>query len=78
MNKLTQKLAKEAGFIFWNGEEWNTNDDVIDWSSSYDAELEKLVGLVVKECLSECWYDATPKQIADHIRDKFEIKDWTQ
>lgn len=43
---------------------------------SFDEKgLEKLVTLAINKCLEECWYDATPRQIADNIRNKFGIED---
>lgn len=48
-----KKLAKEAGFILWEDEEWNSGD-VIDWGSRYDDELLKFAKLVAEECASIC------------------------
>lgn len=50
MNKKTIELAKQAGFQFWEDEEWGPGSEYIDWSTDYDKELEKLVELVVQEC----------------------------
>lgn len=50
MNKKTIELAKEAGFVFWEDEDWGPGSKYVDWGSEYDKELEKLVDLVVKEC----------------------------
>jgi len=50
MNKKTIELAKQAGFVFWEDEEWGPGSEYIDWSTDYDKELEKLVELVVQEC----------------------------
>ena len=50
MNKKTIELAKQAGFVFWEDEEWGPGSEYIDWSTVYDKELEKLVELVVHEC----------------------------
>lgn len=36
--------------------------------------IEKFAELIVKECIAECWYDATPKQISDNIKMKFGVK----
>ncbi len=52
LNKRTRKLAKKAGFVFWSDEDWGPGPNAIDWSCTYDRELEKLVKLVVKECTS--------------------------
>ena len=50
MNKKTIELAKQAGFVFWEDEEWGPGSEYIDWGTEYDKELEKLVELVVQEC----------------------------
>lgn len=50
MKKKVRKLAKKAGFVMWADEPWNPGD-VIDWSSSYDKELEKFAKLVAAKCL---------------------------
>lgn len=50
MNKHVRELAAQAGFVFWDKEEWGPGPGHIDWSSSYDKELETLVKLVVQDC----------------------------
>lgn len=50
MNKKTIELAKEAGFVFWEDEDWGPGSEYIDWGTEYDKELDKLVELVVREC----------------------------
>ena len=39
-------LAEEAGFVTWNGERWNIDNNVVDWASPYDDELVKFYNLV--------------------------------
>jgi len=51
MNKRIQKLAKKAGFVLWEDEDWKPKDEVIDWSCSYDKELEKFAELVIQDYL---------------------------
>jgi hypothetical protein len=53
MNKKIKDLAKEAGFVTWANESWGPGKGNIDWSSSYDKELEKFYELVVRECAKE-------------------------
>ena len=48
MKKIVKELAKEAGFIFWEDEEWKPKRATIDWSSDYDKELEKFFKLACK------------------------------
>lgn len=43
------KLAKKAGFVFWEDEHWKPENEVIDWSNSYDKELVKFYKLVIKD-----------------------------
>lgn len=52
LKKRIRKLAKKAGFVFWSDEGWGPGPKTIDWSCTYDQELEKLVKLVAKECAS--------------------------
>jgi len=45
------ELARQADFVFWDGEDWGPPEvDAIDWSSEYDRELVELVRLTVREC----------------------------
>jgi len=37
-------------------------------------DIEKFAELIVRECIAECWYDATPKQISDNIKMKFGVE----
>lgn len=49
MKEVVRRLAEEAGFVFWAGEEWAPGSE-IDWSSDYDREFNKFVELIVREC----------------------------
>ena len=49
MNERIKEFAGQAGFVLWKNESWNSGD-VVDWSASYDDELEKFAELIVKEC----------------------------
>ena len=53
MNKKIKDLAKEAGFVIWANEPHGPGKGNIDWSSSYDKELDKFYELVVRECAKE-------------------------
>lgn len=50
MNERIRVLADQAGFVLWADEEWKPEGEIIDWSSSYDKELETLIKLIVREC----------------------------
>lgn len=41
---------------------------------NWQAVANEFATLIVKECLNECWYDATPKQISDNIKTKFGVE----
>jgi hypothetical protein len=45
MNKDIKKLARKAGFVFWDDCEWKPDGAIIDWSSDYDKELERFAKL---------------------------------
>lgn len=70
MNNLIRKLAKEAGFIFWENESWKPKDAIIDWSTNYDEDLVRYTRLVVEECLNA-------KDESD-IRQRFGLNDSEQ
>jgi hypothetical protein len=61
MKKKTRKLAKEAGFAFWENEEWKPPNEIIDWSCMYDEELEKFAKLVRADEREKC------AEMVDHI-----------
>ena len=48
-----KELAKEAGFILWEDEDYNPGD-VVDWATRYDDELVKFAKLVANECANIC------------------------
>lgn len=50
MNENLTNLAKRAGFILWEDEEWNPGD-VVDWGSRYDNELLEYTRLLIKDVL---------------------------
>ena len=51
MNEKIQKLAEEAGFVFWSDESWKPHNAIIDWSAQYDKEFQKYTELLINECL---------------------------
>lgn len=53
MNDQIKKLAEQAGFVLWDGEEWNSGD-IVDWASRYDDELEKFAQLIAQQCADIC------------------------
>ena len=50
MNDKIQKLAEQAGFVFWGDERWGPGPGNIDWSCDYSVEFNVFVGLLIQEC----------------------------
>ena len=46
-------LAEEAGFVTWQGERWNIDNNVVDWANQYDDELVKFYHLVRKQAMKD-------------------------
>lgn len=65
MKKIAKELAKEAGFIFWENEEWKPKGATIDWSLDYDKELEQFFKLAVKHAKGERKFS---KQLKCHMK----------
>ena len=51
INKKLTELAADAGFIFWENEEWGPGPGNIDWSSQYDQQLQGLYDRMLEEVL---------------------------
>ena len=52
MNPRIKELAEDAGFCFWEDEEWKPHGAIIDWSAEYDKEFQKYTELLINECIS--------------------------
>jgi hypothetical protein len=75
MNERIQELAQQAGGDVMMIDHGEGQGDVYG-GVYFDPESLKIFSeLIVGECLRECWYDFTPKQIADRIRQKFGIEE---
>ncbi len=74
MQQRIKDLAEQAGFALWEDEEWKPHGEVIDWSSRYDDELEKLVHLVVQECceVAHCNFHVGGFELIELIKKHFE------
>ena len=48
MNSIFWFLARRAGFAFWEKEDVNPRNYIIDWSCMYDKEIQKYTKLVVE------------------------------
>jgi hypothetical protein len=75
MNQQIQELAEQAVKAVDNPFPGNPLNDELAKMYIPDCFAEKFAELIVGECLRECWYDFTPKQIADRIRQKFGIEE---
>lgn len=49
MNERFMKLAKQAGFCFWEDEHYGPGPGNIDWSSDYTVELEKFAEALIRD-----------------------------
>ena len=77
MNERIKQLAEQAGFILWADEKWKPEDETIDWSTSYDKELEKLIELVVRECaeVAGCNAHVSGFSLGDLIKEHFGVEE---
>ncbi len=78
MNKNVEQFAKQAGFVFWNNEEWGPGPGHIDWSSDYSKELEEYTRLIVEACAlfvenNPCFSATDNLAIAEQIRLSFGV-----
>lgn len=44
------EVAKRSGFVLWDNCHWKPEFEVVDWSCSYDNELQEFLRQVVLEC----------------------------
>ena len=65
MNPRIKELAEEAGFCFWDDEEWKPHDAVIDWSAQYDKEFQKYTELLINECITSVYNRGKLYEIKD-------------
>lgn len=52
MNSRVLELLKEAGFCFWEDEEWKPPGAVIDWAAQYDEEMPIFIELLIRDAAS--------------------------
>ena len=80
MNPRIKELAEEAGFCFWDDEEWKPHDAVIDWSAQYDKEFQKYTELLIEDIIKLNYEDeflSTMLKVSfeNKVRTRFGIKD---
>lgn len=54
LNDQFAQIAKDAGFVLWDEEEWKPEDEVVDWGSTYDKELQTFGELIIRQCIEIC------------------------
>ena len=69
MSRLSKKLTREAGFVFWENETWGKGPAHIDWSCDYDEALEKYTELIVRTCakMAQDAADCMCESISDNV-----------
>lgn len=64
MTDIIKDLAHEAIVVNCTVEQWCFTTE----------ELERFGQSIAKQCIDECWYDLTPKEISNNIRKKFGLE----
>jgi hypothetical protein len=54
MNERIRELLTEAGFCFWQDEEWGPGAGNIDWAPDYTKEFNLFVDMLLKDILHVC------------------------
>lgn len=67
MNSGFWFLARKSGFAFWEREEWNQFNAVIDWSSNYDSEFQEYTKEVILHTIA--YIDRNHSRISDETID---------
>lgn len=57
MNEQFVRLAKEAGFVFWEDEPHGPGPNHIDWSCDYSNEFDRYSKLLIQETIKELKLD---------------------
>ena len=76
MKDQIKQLATNAGFVLWEDEPWRP-EAVVDWSSSYDNELERFAELIVRRCAAIA-ETAEPYRSHDLILKEFGLYETSQ
>ena len=70
MNERIKELLTEAGFCFWQDEEWGPGAGNIDWSNNYDKEMNIFCKLMVDRCAEKLENDGMV-EVAMEIKQLF-------
>lgn len=85
LTKPFRKLAKKAGFCFWEDESYGPGKGHIDWGTEYNEELQNFAQLIIGDCLKEIperlypmpsddWergYNCAVREIVGDLKDKY-------
>lgn len=52
MNERIVELLREAGFCFWEDEEWGPGPNQIDWAAQYTDEMNKFINLLLQDVMN--------------------------
>ena len=76
MNEKIKKLAEDAGFCYWQDEEWGPGAGHIDWGADYDEEFKKYTEALITECaeIAFCNAHCDGSDVSVLIRDYFGIE----
>lgn len=67
--KLLIKTAKKSGFVIWGEEEWGCGrNGKIDWSCTYDQELNNFADRIIQFCLDQCVTGRSAEEISSIIQ----------
>ena len=71
MNSAFWFFARKSGFAFWEKEEWNRSNAVIDWSCNYDSEFQEYTKEIILHTIAYIPYvDQSQSRISDEMIDK--------
>ena len=68
MNERILELLTEAGFCFWENEEWGPGAGNIDWSADYSKEMNLFIELLLKDVLNLCGDEILSQYYLDNCR----------
>ena len=65
-NTATRNALKSCGFVLWEGEVWKPDEQVVEWSSDYDKELQRFAESCVKLTLRVIALDVGALSAEEH------------
>ena len=73
MNERIKELLTEAGFCFWQDEEWGPGAGNIDWSADYTKEFGEFVNLLIRDCAGML-EEYGMVEVAMEVKDRYGVK----